>query len=749
MVCPYCGFKNIPTALVCNECGILLRLGRTSRLIPQGGGGGGGMAFMRGLLPGSRLRGQYASLQTRLEEQTTAVRERAEEDLKAPERAPSARLTLGALYLIGGEIEKSVHWFQQARQMGGGDAAFYNNAGVALARRGTLPQAADLFGQAARPGDAQVAPRANLAHLFAEASPDPDPEGAAVAISQVQGALALEPKNPTLYSRLALILCRERRYDEAAGQAAQSLSLAADPAAQADARNGLGLALSLAGDLPAAEKAFAEALGADANNARALVNLALTQMREEAAVAGCVERLGRAARLDPLDAAVRADYGYGLCRVGAVNDGILELKEAIGISSRLTEALYNLGKAYADGDALEIAERYLARAMQLSPHSAPVLTALGVIKTRQRIIAPAVQYFGEVVKLWPQDALARTNLGIAQGLAGAYAEATLHLKKASELAPDDPHIPAQLGWVALMQENISLGLEELGIAAKMDAHVAEVQNNYGICYISLGKPDLAPPHFKRALDINPDFHAVHYQWGCALAAMKQQDSALREWDLAARFEPGNADCHVNRGVVFYQKAQIEEAIAAFRHVIALRQTRMEDFSNLGLSYAKAGKTLHDAVRNSKRPQAQDPRPKQALDRHNQAIDMFDRALALDPRNVMLHSNRGLACFFAGRAEDAMREWGVVSQIDPAYANRRGKRIQSEYDDSQVAMVPFSVPGRAAHLAPRTGPYLPRFLAGYDTDGWDLILSDPALARLAEMRRDLRRLERDVASLGGK
>jgi tetratricopeptide (TPR) repeat protein len=746
MVCPYCGFKNAPTALVCNECGILLNLGRTSRLIPQGGGGGG-MAFMRGLLPGTRLRGQLAALQTRLEEQTTAIRERAEEDLKVPQRASAARLMLGALYLVGGEIEKSVHWFQQTRHTGGGDVEFYNNAGVALARRGTLPQAADMFGKAARMDSAQAAPPANLAHLFAEAAADPDPEGAAVAIAQIRGALKLEPKNPTLYSRLALILCRERRYDEAAAQATQALSLASDEPAQADARNSLGLALSLAGDMPAAETAFAEALRRDASHARAQVNLALTQMRDVSALGASVERLGRAARLDPADGGVRADHGYGLCQVGAVNDGILELKEAIAINSRLTEALYNLGKAYADGDALELAERYLARALQFSPHSAPVQTALGVIKTRQRIIAPAVQLFGEVIKVWPQDALARTNLGIAQGLAGAYAEATLHLKKAGKLTPDDPHIPAQLGWLALIQDNLTMGMEELGIAIKMGAHLPEVENNYGICYVALGKPELAPPHFKRALDLNPDFHTVHYQWGCALAAMKQQDSALREWDLAARFEPGNADCHVNRGVVFYQKGQTEEAIAAFRHVVALRQTRMEDFSNLGLSYAKAGKTLHDAARNSKRPQ--DPRPRQALDRHNQAIDMFDRALALAPLNVMLHSNRGLACFFAGRAEDAMHEWGRVSQLDPAYANRRGKRIQSEYDDTQVAMVPFSVPARAAHISPRTGPYQPLFLAGYDVEAWDLILGDPALARLAEMRRDARHLEREVAALGGK
>ena len=94
----------------------------------------------------------------------------------------------------------------------------------------------------------------------------------------------------------------------------------------------------------------------------------------------------------------------------------------------------------------------------------------------------------------------------------------------------------------------------------------------------------------------------------------------------------------------------------------------------------------------------------------------------------------------------MREWGVVSQINPAYASRRGKRMQSEFDDSQIALVPFHVADRAVPIPPKTGAFLPRFLAGYDTDEWDLLLSDPALARLLEMRREVRRLEREVAAL---
>ena len=742
MVCPYCNFKNATNALVCNQCGVLLRLGKTSRLVPQGGGGGGGgFAFMRGLLPGGRLKSQQASLQTRTAELTTETQERAEEELKNPDRAPAARLVLGALGLVTGEVEKSIHWFQQARQMGHAEAEYFNNAGVALARRGTLPQAVEMFDRAVRVDGNTVAPRANYAHLFAEAGVDADPETAEAAIGEIRRALALEPKNPVLYNRLALILCRERRYEEAIPQFQQAIAFAKDnPAVQADGHNDVGLARCLSGDLIGSGAAFDAALRLDPNHAHAQCNQSLAQM-QEVVTGPLLEKLQRAAKIDPASGAVRANYGYGLCRFGALNDGILELKEALGMNPRLFEACYNIGKAYVDHDALDIGERYLARALQFSPHSGEVLTALGVVKTQQKLIPQAVQYLQAAVKIWPQLTLARTNLGIALGLAGDFAEAGLHLRKAAELDPDNPDIPAQTGWLHLLQDNMTAGLEELGIAVRLDEHVPEVQNNFGICYIALGKPELSLSHFKRVQDLKPEFQAVHYQWGYAHAALKNVDSALREWDLTAKAEPANPDCHVNRGVLLYQKGQIDEAIAEFRHVIVLRQTRMEDYSNLGLAYAKSGLTLRNAARNP-----QDPRMKQSVDRHKQAIDMFDRALAIDQRNVMLHSNRGLACFFAGRAEDAMHEWGMVSQIDPAYARRRGKRQQSEFDDTQIALVSFSVPERAAPIPPKTAGYLPRFLAGYDTEEWDLMLNDPSLIRLAEMRREAKKLDRDVNAL---
>ena len=82
-----------------------------------------------------------------------------------------------------------------------------------------------------------------------------------------------------------------------------------------------------------------------------------------------------------------------------------------------------------------------------------------------------------------------------------------------------------------------MGLEELGVALKLDEHIPEVHNNYGVCHIAIGKPELSFPNFARALELRPDFYAVHYQWGYAHALLKNEGAAMREWDLSVRHEP--------------------------------------------------------------------------------------------------------------------------------------------------------------------------------------------------------------------
>jgi hypothetical protein len=95
----------------------------------------------------------------------------------------------------------------------------------------------------------------------------------------------------------------------------------------------------------------------------------------------------------------------------------------------------------------------------------------------------------------------------------------------------------------------------------------------------------------------------------------------------------------------------------------------------------------------------------------------------------------------------MREWSLVTQLDPAYAKRRGKKQESEFDDAIIEYVPLNTNERAVYIEPHTSGFLYRYLPGYDTDKWLVIPPSSELdsvplynTQIAKLTRQLRALD---------
>lgn len=746
-MCPYCSTRNAPGSSVCNHCGAILRDIKRARPAPKEKHALGSAA--KSLFGGGKLRAQHASVVARIKSALTAAQERAEKELEkqgasAPDTGP-IRLTLGNVHLLHDEIERSIQEYQQAQRAGTSGPEFHNNAGIALARRGGFKQAVEMFDRAVgteiAPTLKSVTPRTNLAHALTRLSVKGSPKITEQALLEVQNLLSVEAKNAAHYNRLGVIFCAEGRFDEAQVQFGRARDLArGDDAAQADASNNLGVALAQGGDTPEAAGAFDDALKLDPSHGRALCNRALVHFGQGEAEAA-LEKLQRAARLDPKSALIRSNHGYALSRALAINEGIREFKEAILLDAQPLEPYYNQAKSYVDEGLGDIAERYLTRALQVNTECWQALVALGVIKFHQGSPPLALQSFQSANGLHPNEPLIMKNLALCLALTGAENGAERLLKQAGQVAKDDPEVNLLLAWIYLRRKSITQSMGELQIALGRDDRLAIGHNNLGLCQIEMGNYDDALLHFRRALQLDPDLAPVHYHLGGVCLLMNQLDSAIREWEQASHLEPANADCLCNLGVAHFKQGKLDQAVTEFRRVVNLRTDRMADWSNLGLAYAKQGSVLRAAARRPDDAKAQEGRDKQKV-----AIEMFDRAIAIDARNVMLHSNRGLACYFANEPEAAMREWTLVTKLDSNYARRRGAAQQSEFDETVVEYVPIDTAARALPNPVKTPDYLFRYVFGYDLDDWNLILGDPALAAIPDLARQARRLERQLNAL---
>lgn len=746
-MCPYCSTRYAPGSIVCAHCGAILREIKRAKPAPKEKHALGGAA--KSLFVGGKYRAQHAAVAARIKFALSTSQEMAEKELEKPGATASdtaaIRLTLGNVHLLHNEIERSVQEFLQAQRAGASGPEFYNNAGVALARRGGLPQAVDMFdrsvGTEAVPMLKSVIPRTNLAHALASLSALGNVKIAEQALQEIQYLLALEPKISAHYNRLGVIFCAEGRFDEAQVQFERARELSqGDESGQADAANNLGVALALNGDVSAAAETFEEALKLDPSHGRALCNRALIHFAQGEAD-DALEKLQRAVHIDPKSALLRSNHGYALSRVLAINEGIREFKEAILLDVQPLEPYYNQAKSYVDEGLGDVAERYLTRALQIDPECWQAIVAMGVIKFQQGSPPLAMQSFQSANGLHPNEPLIMKNLAQCLTLNGADSGAERLLKQAGQLAKNDPEVNLLLAWIYLRRKSITQSMGELEIALKRDDKLAIGHNNLGLCHIEMSNYDGALAHFRRALLLDPEMSPVHYHLGGVYLLLNQLDNAIKEWETASQLELTNADCLCNLGVAYFKKGRLDQAVMEFRRVVNLRENRMMDWSNLGLAYAKQGSLLRAASRRPDDHKAQEGRDKQKA-----AIEMFDRAIALEPRNVMLHSNRGLACYFANEPEAAMQEWAMVTKLDPNYARRRGKSQQSEFDETVVEYIPIDTAARAMPPPIRTPDYLSRYVFGYGLDEWELILSDSALTAIPEMIRQLHHLERQINAL---
>lgn len=784
MVCPYCSTSNVPHVPACAHCGVLLRgsPGKRPPRPPQqrraqrrkvgvglsvaagaavggalafpfvalagagagilaGAGLGFGLSAGRRTYRGNLLRARHAALAVRLKSALAAAEHRYETELKQKQGSWEGRLHLALAHALEDEWEKSWSEFEQARSLGAPDDEWYNNAGVALARRGETARAVEFFSRAGLLQSEDPAPPANLAHADALLAAGGSADASAKAVQQVQCALARDGQNPTHFNRLGLILCGENRADEALRHFDRALELAGkDMAQQADARSNRGLARVIAGDPIEAAAEFEAALNLDPGHGRALGNSGVLRLRSDA-LPDALEHLRLACALDDRSALLWSNLGVALCRSESVNEGILAFREALLRDSQLFEAHYNVGKVYADALLPDMAERYLQRALALRPRSPEALTTMGVVKALMGQTPLAAKHFARADELRPRQPRILLNLGLCETLAGNFVAAARHFKQVSQIEKDDPEPYAHLGWMLLKQGSTSHAADELKLALHKNEKLAHAHNNYGLCLMFQGSYDGALLHFKRALHLDPTLVGVHYQIGGAHALLDQIELAVKSWEAAGNHEPGHVDNFVNLGVGLYKLGKWDEAVKEFARVLTGRQNRMHDFSNLGLAYAKQGMALRADSRNPG-----DAKARSAVSKHKQAVEMFDKALALEPANVMLHANRGLACFFANRPEDAMEEWGLVTRLDPNYAKKRAKIQQSEFDDAPMHFIPLQFADRALAMPFQTAELLFEFAPGYDTDEWALSIGDPALAQVPAMKAELRRLERRLHAL---
>ena len=167
--------------------------------------------------------------------------------------------------------------------------------------------------------------------------------------------------------------------------------------------------------------------------------------------------------------------------------------------------------------------------------------------------------------------------------------------------------------------------------------------NLGLALKNQGQLDQAIAHYRRAINIWPDYVEAHYNLGGAYIEKGEFDEALAEYRRAIEIRPDEADSHNNYGSALRELKQFDQAEIEYKRALSLRPQYMDARLNLGSLLLQRGRIA-------------------------EAITNLETARRLQPNDATTHVTLALALMKNGQGSKAAAEFNHALQLAPDRVN---------------------------------------------------------------------------------
>jgi tetratricopeptide (TPR) repeat protein len=154
--------------------------------------------------------------------------------------------------------------------------------------------------------------------------------------------------------------------------------------------------------------------------------------------------------------------------------------------------------------------------------------------------------------------------------------------------------------------------------------------------------------FGLTISLRPDDSNLYYNRGTVYAQLEEPEQAIADFDKALSLNPDDAMAYGNRGTAYGDIGEFDLAFADFDKVRSLDPDDPFVFVNRGKVYL-------------------------SMDDPNSAIREFDQAIERDPNNGMAYTNRGAAYSKLGNVQHAIEDYGLAIKQEPDYPNSYANR----------------------------------------------------------------------------
>ncbi len=275
------------------------------------------------------------------------------------------------------------------------------------------------------------------------------------------------------------------------------------------------------GDLKEAIAEFEKALTLDPDDVNVLNSLGVCYGHEHQ-VDQALECFQRVLDLDPRNLMAHFNRGFALSMAGRPEEALESFRRAVEIDGQNFDALFQMGVVALEVGRVDEAVESFSRAEKVEGSRPVLYKYLGESLLRAGRDEEAIRALKAAVRFDPRDAASMSQLGVLFMDRGTDPEVALSLTRQSvELDQTNPTYRERLARALYGVGNLAEAEVEYGRALEMGGQSREVHYNLGQVIREQGRLDEAAAAFKRALELDPQYHP-------ALRALKEVQTLLAE-----------------------------------------------------------------------------------------------------------------------------------------------------------------------------------------------------------------------------
>jgi len=311
--------------------------------------------------------------------------------------------------------------------------------------------------------------------------------------------------------------------------------------------------------------------------------------------------------------------GTALGQAGLHREAIPFLTKTIGLNPNISEAHYDLARAYIALDDRPAAVPELEKAVGIKPDFYEAQLLLGTLLVDANQGETAIPHLRAAADARADNPRLLMMLGLQYYQRNYFADAIDVLKKAAVLEPANPDAS-----YLLIQ--------------------AYYRNNEYERALKLAQETLA--HF-------PDRALSHFHLGSQLNNFSRLPEAKQQLDLALAKDPGLVEAQVMLGDVLFKMGKADESLRYFRQALAADPKLMDAHAGLGKALIQ-------------------------LKQYPEAAAAMEEAIKIDPKLASIHLYLSQAYRGLGRPDDAKKEAVVFSGLNQERAAARDREGDRKY-----------------------------------------------------------------------